>query len=90
LVVNEAQRIFGHLPGVGSAVAGDLFALGYRSANDLASEDPSLMYERLCTLQGCRVDRCMLYVFRCCVHVTRTGETHWQWWDFKDGGAAGL
>jgi len=87
--LKQAQRVFGHLPGVGPAVSDDLWALGFRSEHDLAGQDPEAMYAELCRLQGTQVDRCMLYVFRCCVHAVRTGEVGWQWWEFKDGGLAG-
>ena len=49
------------------------------------------LYERLCELQGCHVDRCMLYVLRCAVYFA-SGERHdpelLKWWHWKDGGLA--
>jgi len=31
----------------------------------LKNQDPEILYRRLCDYHGTRVDRCMLYVFRC-------------------------
>ena len=75
------------LPGVGPAVAGDLRALGYSDPVDLIDEDPEMMYAALCDLQGMRVDRCMLYVFRCAVYVASTDVPEAEklkWWSWKD------
>ena len=46
------------------------------------------LYEELCDLQGTRVDRCMLYVFRCAVHCAthpKAGPERRKWWNWKDG-----
>jgi hypothetical protein len=75
------------IPGVGRSIADDLRALGYRSAEDLAGEDPEAMYQRLCDLRGERIDRCVLYVFRCAVYCTSTPNPDpdlTQWWKWKD------
>jgi hypothetical protein len=79
------------LPGVGPRVAGDLYALGIRAPEDLVGRDPDALYEHLCELQGTRVDRCMLYVFRCAVnYATRRPRDPelCKWWNWKDGGRA--
>jgi len=75
------------IPGVGRSIAADLRALGYRSAEDLAGEDPEAMYQRLCDLRGERLDRCLLYVFRCAVYCVGTPHPDpdlTQWWKWKD------
>ena len=51
-----ALRDFRRIPGVGKAVSGDLWALGLRSVEELRGRDPEELYERLCELQGMRVD----------------------------------
>lgn len=86
----EQQTILKQLqviPGVGKAVALDLWNLGYRSAQDLQGQDPEEMYVRLCALQGTQVDRCMLYTFRCAVYYA-SNEQHdpelLKWWNWKD------
>jgi Pathogenicity locus len=83
-VLKEFRRI----PGVGPAVAGDLWRLGLRSVADLRGRDPQALYDRLCELQGMHVDRCMLYVMRCAVYFA-SNEQHdpelLKWWSWKDG-----
>jgi len=81
--LKDLQRI----PGVGKSIARDLWNLGVRSTGELRGQDPELLYERLCTYQGARVDRCMLYVLRCAVYFA-SNERHepelLKWWNWKD------
>ena len=82
-----ALRDLQTLPGVGPSIAGDLWALGVRAPADLRGRDPERLYEDFCALQGTRVDRCLLYVFRCAVHAathpTADPELR-KWWNWKD------
>lgn len=81
--LKELRRI----PGVGPAVAGDLWRLGFRAVSELRGQDPQALYERLCVLQGIRVDRCMLYTFRCAVYFASTDDPdpeRLKWWNWKD------
>jgi hypothetical protein len=86
-----ALRDFRRIPGVGRTIAEDLWSLGFRSTAELRGGDPEALYERLCELQGVRVDRCMLYVLRCAVYFA-SSERHdpelLEWWSWKDGGPA--
>lgn len=80
--VKELQTI----PGVGKTIANDLWSLGIQSIRDLKDEDPEELYERLCVHQGCKVDRCMLYVFRCAVYYASHDEYDAEllkWWNWK-------
>jgi hypothetical protein len=82
-VLRDLRRI----PGVGKSIARDLMNLGMRSVGDLSGEDPAVLYERLCAYQGTRVDRCMLYVFRCAVYFAsneRYEPDLLKWWNWKD------
>jgi hypothetical protein len=75
------------IPGVGEKIKQDLLLLGYRTVDDLKDIDPEKLYERLCLLQGCKVDRCMLYVFRCAVYYASTKKHDpelLKWWNWKD------
>lgn len=75
------------IPGVGPRVAFDLYALGIRSVCDLTGKNPEKMYKDLCTASGVRVDRCMLYVFRCAVYFASTKKhspEKLKWWNWKD------
>jgi hypothetical protein len=75
------------IPGVGKSVAKDLQDLGYSTVADLKNEDPEIMYDRLNTLRGVTIDRCMLYTFRCAVYFA-SHESHdtklLKWWNWKD------
>jgi hypothetical protein len=84
---HDALRDLRQLPGVGEKTALDLVALGFRSARELAGQDPEKLYRRLCRLQGTEVDRCMLYVFRCAVYAAGTKNPRpelLKWWNWKD------
>lgn len=80
------------LAGVGEAAARDLWQLGIRSPTDLADRNPETLYDRLCSLQGGYVDRCMLYVLRCAIYHASTPDPDpelLRWWRWKDGGDHG-
>ncbi|KAB1442985.1 helix-hairpin-helix domain-containing protein [Pseudodesulfovibrio senegalensis] len=79
----DLQRI----PGVGPSIADDLYRLGFRAANDLRDKDPEAIYRSLMALEGCHVDRCVLYVFRCAVNFVTNDEQdpdRLNWWHWKD------
>ncbi|VAX20208.1 hypothetical protein MNBD_NITROSPINAE03-1330 [hydrothermal vent metagenome] len=80
---NDLRRI----PGVGEIIARDLRELGIESVSDLKDADPERLYDQLCVLKGVRVDRCMLYVFRCAVYFA-SRKSHdpelLKWWRWKD------
>lgn len=82
--MTDLQRI----PGVGEKLSQTLRALGYSSVEELRGEDPEQMYQRLNTLYGSPVDRCVLYVFRCAVYFasnTVHDAQKLKWWYWKDG-----
>ncbi|MCC7208975.1 MAG: helix-hairpin-helix domain-containing protein [Anaerolineae bacterium] len=81
--LKDLQRV----PGIGPRVAADLYAMGYRSVAALRGQNPERLYEELCAHQGFRVDRCMLYVFRCAVYFAtneRPDPHLLKWWRWKD------
>ncbi len=75
------------IPGVGKSLSQDLVDLGYRTADELKSEDPEMMYQKLIDLRGHHIDRCVLYVFRCAVYFA-SHDIHdkelLKWWNWKD------
>jgi hypothetical protein len=80
-------RDFRRIPGVGPSIAEDLWRLGMRSVEDLRGGDPEALYERLCEIQGVRIDRCMLYVLRCAVYYASEyphDPEKLLWWNWKD------
>jgi hypothetical protein len=74
------------IPWVGPRVAQKLWQLGFREASDLKNANPEKMYDDYCHLKGCKVDRCVLYVFRCVVYFA-SNKHHdpekLKWWNWK-------
>lgn len=83
LALKQLQEI----PGVGKAIARDLYDLGFRSSGELKNLDPEELYFKLCAHKGMQVDRCMLYVFRCAVYYA-SNKVHnpelLKWWNWGD------
>lgn len=81
------KTVFEQIPGVGTRMARDFLDLGYRSLVDLKSEQPEQMYQKLCTLRGQHIDRCVLYVFREAVYLANSDNPDpelLKWWNWKD------
>ena len=81
-ILKELQQI----PGVGPSIAQDLYELGIRSIHDLIGKDPEALYQARCRQQGCCIDRCLLYVFRCAVYFASTPNPDpelLKWWQWK-------
>jgi len=75
------------IPGVGPSIAQDLRDLGISRVGELRGRDAEEMFTALCVLRGSKIDRCVLYVFRCAVYYA-THERHdpdlLKWWNWKD------
>jgi hypothetical protein len=75
------------IPGIGPSLARDLTDLGYFRVDDLRGQSPEQMYEQLCSLRGTKIDRCVLYVFRCAVYYASADDHKpelLKWWNWKD------
>jgi len=75
------------IPGVGTEIAKDLRQVGVGAVADLRDRDPQQLYDQLCELEGQKVDRCVLYVFRCAVYFATHREHDpelLKWWNWKD------
>lgn len=75
------------IPGVGPSLAEDLRLLGIRTVPDLKNQNPEDLYERHCLQMGKKVDRCVLYVFRCAVYYASETDHNpelLKWWNWKD------
>jgi Pathogenicity locus len=84
---SQILKEFRTIPGVGKSIAEDLWSLGLRSFADLKEQNPEALYEQLCVQQRTKVDRCMLYVFRCAIYFVshEAHEAHLLlWWNWKD------
>lgn len=75
------------IPGIGPRMAADLRSLGYRSIASLKRADPERMYERSRKAAGGKLDRCVLYTYRCAVyfasHATHDAKKL-PWWNWMD------
>lgn len=83
----ESLKEFCRIPGVGKTIAEDFWNIGIRSLEDLKKADPQKLYDTLCAFQHAKVDRCMLYVFRCAVYFASTKNPDpelLKWWNWKD------
>lgn len=86
---NQELRQLTCTPGVGKAIATDLWNLGVRRVSDLHGQSPEQLFDRSNGLAGKVQDRCLLYVFRCAVYYAETDERHrdkekLKWWNWKD------
>lgn len=74
------------LANVGPAAREDFRRLGINSVAELAGQDASDLYDRLCRITGTRQDPCVRDVFAAAIHQARTGEaTRWWQWSKKRG-----
>ncbi len=74
------------IPGIGPKISLDLVALGIHHPRELKHRVAEDLYEQLCLLKGHRVDRCVLYVFRCAVYFVSTPDPDPRlllWWNWK-------
>lgn len=83
--MGELQKI----PGVGKQTEQDLIAIGYPTIASLRGANPEKLYEQECIRQGAKVDRCVLYVYRCVVYYANTSPDErkpelLKWWNWKD------
>ena len=80
---NDLQSI----PGIGPRVAKLLNEVGIRGVSDLRKRNPERLYQRLCQRRKQRIDRCVLYAFRCAVYFAseKTPDPErLKWWNWKD------
>ena len=75
------------LPGIGPSLSRCLRELGFREPSDLHGGDPEKMFVDLCEIRGEKMDRCVLYVFRCAVYASQAGDKDpelLKWWNWKE------
>lgn len=86
--MSKAQlRALQEIPGIGPAGAQDLWELGFQQVRDLRDADPEAMYAEHCLQKDQKVDRCVLYVFRCAVYYASHNEHDpelLKWWNWRD------
>ena len=75
------------IPGVGPKLAKLFFSIGIKGVADLKGKNPEELYSQMCTKQGIRIDRCVLYVCRSSVYFAETKHPDPEkikWWYWKD------
>ncbi|HOT45476.1 MAG TPA: helix-hairpin-helix domain-containing protein [Spirochaetota bacterium] len=75
------------IPGVGPSIEKDLLDIGISRVEDLKGKRPDELYDKLCRLRNTKIDRCVLYVFRCAVYYAGSGNHDpdlLKWWNWKD------
>lgn len=92
----SALARFQSLGSVGPSLAADIWALGYRTFDDLAEADPSEMYMAITARVGHPVDPCVEDVFRCAVAQVRDpglpdeARNWWYWMPYRGTSVAAL
>ena len=82
-ILRELQAI----PGVGPNNARHLWEAGIRSVRQLRTTNADEIYRKACRRRGEKLDRCLLYVFRCAVYYASRDEHDpelLKWWNWKD------
>jgi hypothetical protein len=91
-VPREVIRELSVIPGIGPSLAADLHLLGIRDVASLKGRSAEHLYEKLCRLVGQRVDRCVLYTFRCAVYFASEKNPESEklkWWNWMDDSPRG-
>lgn len=70
------------LANVGPATREDFRKLGINTVAELAGQEASDLYRKLCALTGTRQDPCVQDVFAAAIHQARTGEVT-KWWEWS-------
>ena len=75
------------VPGIGAKKEQELMELGYDSLAALKDADSEELYVQACLKQGYRLDKCVLYAFRCAVAFAKDSSPNpdnYRWWYFCD------
>ena len=83
----KANKDLLRIPGVGPSIAADLVGLGIHNVQDLKGRNPEALYEACKQQQSGKLDRCVLYVFRCAVYFASNRQHDpelLKWWNWKD------
>ena len=81
----QCPRALADLISVGPAMLRDFQLLGVRTVAQLAREEPTQLYDRLCKITGSRQDACVLDVFTAAIAQARNpdlppGQRQWWYW----------
>lgn len=70
------------LKNVGKAVLHDLELIGIYSIEQLKTQDPDDLFEKLQKVTGSKQNPCVWDVFAAIIHQANTGNA-WPWWYFS-------
>lgn len=80
------------VPGIGAKKEKLLTELGYSSLSELKAADADELYLRDCVKEGWKLDKCVLYAFRCAVAYANDpapDSSRYRWWYFADNAGSG-
>ncbi|SHH56000.1 Pathogenicity locus [Chryseolinea serpens] len=85
----ESLKALQQIPGVGKAVANDLWRMGIRAVADLKGKRAEELYVLHNDERGQVQDICMLYTFRCAIYFANTvnkarDPEKLKWWNWMD------
>jgi len=85
----ESLKALQQIPGVGKAVANDLWRMGIRAVGDLKGKNAEELYVLHNDERGEVQDICMLYTFRCAIYFANTvnkvrDPEKLKWWNWMD------
>ena len=89
----QESRELGDLVSVGPATLRDFARLGIETTEQLAKQDPEVLYQRMCELEGKRIDPCLHDVFSAAVAQARDPELpaeQRKWWYWSGVRKSGL
>ena len=75
------------VPGVGPKYEKEFMDLGYDSLESLKNADPDELYFDACVKHNFRLEKCILYVFRCAVAYAKDPDPdpeEYRWWYYCD------
>jgi hypothetical protein len=75
------------IPGVGPSIKKDFIDIGIKSIKDLSGKNPESLYNKLCKIRNAKIDRCVLYEFRCAVYFAENDKHDpelLKWWNWMD------
>ena len=83
----KSKDMLQDIPGIGPNLSQHLREIGFGNPSELRNQDAERMYARLCKHHGGKIDRCVLYAFRCAVYYASNEEQDpelLKWWHWKD------
>jgi len=87
MMKNKNKSNLQDIPGVGPRIEKDLQDIGINCISDLRGKRPENLYNKLCKFRKSKIDKCVLYVFRCAVYYAENNKhdpSLLKWWNWKE------